>query len=402
MTLGALRVGLTATVLLLIIAAAANAATVLDIRGGGFGHGVGMSQYGAEGYALHGADYRTILAHYYSGTALGTTDPERIVRVLVSTGRASFSGATLAGRTRLQPGTTYTVTAAAAGKLQLHTTAGKTLGMFAAPLVVAGASPLRVPGSGTYRGSLQFTPAGGGGVNTVDAVGLDDYVRGVVAEEMPASWAPAALQAQAVAARTYAITTGVGATAYDLYDDSRSQVYSGVGAETGATDAAVAATAGQIVTYAGRPAVTYFFSSSGGHTESIQDAWPGATAEPWLRGVPDPYDGVAGDPYHSWSLQLSLSSAAARLRGLVRGSLLGITVARHGTSARIMTARVVGTRGQTTVTGAQLQGLFGLDSTLAAFTTISTQDPPGRLAGTIFPAPRGTVAVQSFAGGRWR
>ena len=86
----------------------------------------------------------------------------------------------------------------------------------------------------------------------------------------------------------------------------------------------------------------------------------------------------------------------------VLGSLLGITVARHGTSARIMTARVVGTRGQTTVTGAQLQGLFGLDSTLAAFTTITTQDPPGGLAGTIFPAPRGTVAVQSYAGGRWR
>ena len=95
MTLRALRAGLTAAVLLFIMSAAANAATVLDIRGGGFGHGVGMSQYGAEGYALHGADYRTILAHYYSGTALGTTDPERIVRVLVSTGRASFRGATL-------------------------------------------------------------------------------------------------------------------------------------------------------------------------------------------------------------------------------------------------------------------------------------------------------------------
>jgi SpoIID/LytB domain protein len=389
-------------VVLLVVAAAANAASVLSIRGGGFGHGIGMSQYGAEGYALHGADYRAILAHYYSGTALSATDPERIVRVLLSTGRASFSGATSAGNTRLQAGTTYTVTATAAGKLQVRAAGGKTVGTFGAPLVVAGPTPLRVSGSGTFRGSLEFTPAGRGAVDTVDAVGLDDYVRGVVAEEMPASWAPAALEAQAVAARTYAITTGVGAGAYDLYDDSRSQVYGGVGAETAATDAAVAATSGQIVTYDGRPAVTYFFSSSGGHTESIQDAWPGATPEPWLRGVPDPYDGAAGDPYHSWSLQLSLSSAAAKLRGLVRGSLVGITVVRHGTSARIITARIVGTRGQTTVSGAQLQGLFGLNSTLAAFTTITTQDPPGRLTGTIFPAPGGTVSVQRQTGRRWR
>ncbi len=400
LTLRALRAGLTAVVFLLVAVAAANAASVLDIRGGGYGHGIGMSQYGAEGYALHGAGYRAILAHYFSGTALGTTDPQRTVRVLLSSGRASFSGATSAGRTRLAAGTTYTVSATTAGRLQVRTPAGKTVGAFAAPLVVSGPGPLRVPG-GSYHGALRFTPASGGGVDTVDAVGLDDYVRGVVADEMPASWAPAALEAQAVAARTYAITTGVGAGAYDLYDDSRSQVYGGVGAETSWTDAAVAATAGQIVTYDGQPAVTYFFASSGGHTESIEDAWPGASPEPWLRGVPDPYDGAAGDPYHRWSLQLSLSAAARRLRGLVRGSLVGISVVRQ-TAGRIITARVVGTRGQTTVSGGQLEGLFGLDSTLAAFTTITTQDPPGRLTGTVFPPPRGSVSVQSFAGGRWR
>ncbi len=402
LTLRLLRAGLTAAVLLLVAAAAANAASVLDIRGGGYGHGIGMSQYGAEGYALHGADYRAILAHYYSGTSLGATNPQRVVRVLLSTGRASFTGATSAAAgTRLQPSATYTVTATAAGKLVVRTDKSKAVGTFSAPLVVSGPGPLGVPGSGTYRGSLQFTPAGGG-VDTVNAVGIDDYVRGVVAAEMPASWATAALEAQAVAARTYAITTGVGAGSYDLYDDTRSQVYGGVGAETAATDAAVAATSGQIVTYDGRPAVTYFFSSSGGHTESIEDAWPGASPEPWLRGVPDPYDGVAANPYHSWWVALSLSAAAAKLRGLFRGSLTGVVV-RRDASGRMVSARIVGTRGQTTVGGAQLQGLFGLDSTLATFTTISTQDPPGRLTGTIFPAPRhGWVSVQSFAGGRWR
>ena len=81
-------------------------------------------------------------------------------------------------------------------------------------------------------------------------------------------------------------------------------------AETPATDAAVAATSGQIVTYDGQPAVTYFFASSGGYTESIQNVWAGATPEPWLRGVPDPYDNAGGDPYHSWSPQMSLTAAA--------------------------------------------------------------------------------------------
>ncbi len=193
-----------------------------------------MSQYGAYGYALHGADYRTILAHYYQGTALSATNPGQTVRVLLSTGRASFSGAaSVSGSaTRLTPATTYTVKAAGA-KLTITTPAGKPVGTFAAPLTVMApqTGPLTVPGLGTYRGSLQFSPAAGG-VQTVNAVGLDDYVRGVVAAEMPSSWATAALEAQAVAARTYAITTTVGGNGYDLYSDTRSQMYGGVRAET--------------------------------------------------------------------------------------------------------------------------------------------------------------------------
>jgi stage II sporulation protein D len=203
-------------------------------------------------------------------------------------------------------------------------------------------------------------------------VGVDDYVRGVVAAEMPASWSPEALKAQAVAARTYAITADAGGTAFDLYADTRSQMYGGVAAETPATDAAVAATRGQVVTYGGVPVMTYFSSSSAGHTENVENVWPGASAAPWLRGVPDRYDGAGGDPYHRWSYQLSLASAAAKLGSWVKGRLIGIRVSRHGVSPRIITAVVVGTKGQTTVTGGQLQSAFGLLSTWATFTTIST------------------------------
>ncbi|MGH2894925.1 MAG: SpoIID/LytB domain-containing protein [Solirubrobacteraceae bacterium] len=399
-----LRALLTAAVLLAGFAGGARADSMFYIRGGGDGHGIGMSQYGAYGYALHGADYATILAHYYQGTTLGTTDPSQTVRVLLAVGPASFSGAVSVARARthLVPGTTYTVKPAGA-KLVIATAAGKTVGTFAAPLTVAAprSAPVTLAGHRAYRGSLQFSLAGGT-VQTVNAVGLDDYVRGVVAAEMPSSWATAALEAQAIAARTYAITATVGGNGYDLYSDTRSQMYGGVSAETPSTNAAVAATSGQIVTYGTNPAVTYFFASSGGHTESIQNVWAGATPEPWLRGVADPYDNAGQDPYHRWGSQMSLAAAARKLGRLVKGSLVGIAVSRHGVSPRIIQAQIVGTRGTTTVTGTQLQSLFGLYTTWVAFTTITTTDPLGKLSGTVFPAPAGgSVRIQSDTAGAW-
>ena len=350
----------------------ASAASIMYIRGGGFGHGIGMSQYGAYGYALHGWTYQQILAHYYTGTQIGTTNPNQTVRVLLSSGSAAFAGATQVGNKTLNPSLTYDVTSLANGQLAIvNQTTHKLLGKFNAPLTVTGTEPLSLAGVGTYRGSLEFRPNGSGGVDTVNVVGLDDYVQGVIGAEMPASWATQALETQAVAARTYAITTDVDGGFFNLYPDTRSQMYRGVAAETPSTIAAVAATAGQIVTYNGAPAVTYFFASSGGYTENIEDAWPGATAEPWLRGVPDPYDGAGGDPYHSWTRQLSLSAATKDLGRLVKGKLVAIKVTETGASPRIMEAKVIGTGGSTTVTGAQLESAFGLLSTWASFTTIS-------------------------------
>ncbi len=123
-----------------------------------------------------------------------------------------------------------------------------------------------------------FSPNGSGGVQTVNAVDLEDYVRGVISWEMPSGWAPEALKVQAVAARTYAITTSVGGAGFDLYADTRSQMYGGVAAETPSTDAAVAATRGQVVTYNGAPVITYFSASSGGHTENVAERLAGGHA----------------------------------------------------------------------------------------------------------------------------
>ena len=227
-------------------AAGAGAASgVLYIRGRGYGHGIGMSQYGAYGLALQGWNYGQILAHYYTGTAIGQAAPGQAVRVLLGSGPAAFAGATGAGGKQLDPSTTYDVKPLANGQLALvNGSTGKTVGKFNAPLTATGPGPLSLAGLGSYRGSLEFRPGGAGGVSIVNVVGLDDYVRGVIAAEMPSSWAPEALKAQAVAARTYAITSDVAGGFYNLFPDTRSQMYRGVAAETPATDAAVAATAG--------------------------------------------------------------------------------------------------------------------------------------------------------------
>jgi stage II sporulation protein D len=188
----------------------------------------------------------------------------------------------------------------------------------------------------------------------------------------------------------------------------------------------VAATHGQVVTYAGTPATTYFFSSSGGYTENVENVWLGSAPKPWLKGVPDPYDGVAGNPEHRWSSTLSTAAATARLGSLVKGQLVGITVTRHGVSPRVVSAQVIGTQGRTEVTGPQLQSAFGLLSTYATFTTISSASgvasasaqrvaTGGRLAaaeagfevlaihGAVFPAQRGSgAAIQVRTRGGWR
>ncbi len=264
--------------------ARANHERMLVIHGAGDGHGVGMSQEGALGYALHGYSDRGILAHYYTGTTIGNASGNAVVRVLVGT--------------------------------------------------------------------------------QVRSVPLERYVRGVVSAEMPSTWPAAALEAQAIASRTYALTSHAGGARFDVYADARSQVYKGRAAETPQTNAAVAATAGQVVTYAGRPVTTYFFASSGGMTEDVQNGFPGSEPEPWLRGVEDPYD---QGPLHSWTITMSVAAAASRLRGLFRGSFEGIEVLKRGYSPRIVSAKVLGSQGASEVSGPELAGRLGLYATWAYF-----------------------------------
>ena len=125
------------------------------------------------------------------------------------------------------------------------------------------------------------TDSDAGSLNVVNALPVDQYVKGVIPNESPASWPPAALQAQAVAARSFALTGEVGGNGFDLYDDTSSQVYEGLDSETAATNAAADATRGQVLTYGGEIAETYFSACSGGHTESIQNVFFGPRSPTW-------------------------------------------------------------------------------------------------------------------------
>jgi stage II sporulation protein D len=395
-----LRLLLIALAACALAAGPASAASRFTIRGAGFGHGVGMSQYGAYGFAKQGYGYADILAHYYTGTALGSAEPGQSVRVLLRSGStsATFSGASQAGARGLDPAKTYVATRGVNGQVGLRTAAGNRVGTFTTPLQVAGET-VRLSGSGSYRGALEFR-SGAFGLSTINVVGLDDYVRGVVSRESPASWPLEALKAQAVAARTYAIATSKGGDGFDQYADTRSQVYGGVGAETPSTDQAVAETAGQVVTYEGAPVVTYFFSTSGGRTEDVENVF-GGEAEPWLRSVDDPYDNAS--PRHRWGpIKMSLGSAGSRLGGLVKGRFKGIKVVKRGESPRVVKADVIGSRGRTRVSGAALRARFGLYDTWAYYSSIASRKaPPPTDAPTDTPPERaageGTGGAQASA-----
>lgn len=267
------------------------------VSGRGYGHGVGMSQYGAFGMANAGYTHEEILAYYYTGTEPGRL-PGRDVRVLLAEGRRAVTISSTVPYSAIDgAGTTYRFPSGPLvlrADLKVPTPAGVAAAV--APLVIR-------PGKNTplsldahpYRGRLELTREAPF-LRVVDYVGLEPYLQGVVAGEMPYRWPMEALEAQAIAARSYALANLVKGKPFDLYADQRSQVYLGVAGEQARTSDAVQATGGQVVTYAGKVASTLYFSSSGGRTASAADVF--GVAAPYLVSRPDPWDKAS--PYHRW------------------------------------------------------------------------------------------------------
>src|SRR5262249_3694989 len=215
-------------------------------------------------------------------------------------------------------------------------------------VMTAGGSPnVFVRGKGAYHGSLEVRGATSGLV-AINVVELEDYVRGVVSRESPASWPIEALKAQAVAARPFALSTAARGSAFGGFDDTPSHTYGRVPAETAKTDQAVAATHLQVVLYKGRVAQTFFFSTSGGHTENneLSSLGFGQPPIPYLRGVDDPYEAETGSPYEHWKRKFSIARMTSAMRGLgLEGRLRNLVVTQRGTSPRIVQANLVGSGG---------------------------------------------------------
>jgi stage II sporulation protein D len=349
-------------------APAAQAQVKFQLRGAGFGHGIGMSQWGAYGYAKQGAGHRKILSHYYRKTNLGKAKA-RQVRILLSVRGSEilFRGAKRACGRDLDRGRTYRAKLNGS-RVRLERNNGRKMKGCGGKLVARSGGRISIVGDGTYRGRLVARP-GQGGLMSINKVGLEGYLRGVVPLEVPASWPAAALRAQAIAARSYALATGRKGVGFDHYNDTRSQVYGGVPAEKGPTNRAVKRTRLRVLRHGGTVIPAFFFSSSGGRTEAIQNVWSGSSPRPYLKSVPDPYDKAS--PHHRWRLTYTRSQMESRLSGLVKGRLRSIRVLETGRSPRIISARIVGSNGNTRVSGDTLRSRLGLRSTWVRIKRVS-------------------------------
>jgi len=375
-----------------------TARTVLVVTGHGYGHGLGMSQWGAYGYAKHGWTYDKILNHYFVGTTLGTTTVSSI-RVLLA----------LEKRTTFAASAPWTVTDGAHQVVQLDPATPLTLGadltvngqVLTPPLTFRSTQPMSVDGK-QYRGRYVVTVVAKQ-LQVIDVVGLEAYVKGVVPSEMPANWAAEAVKAQAVAARSYALANAAKDKSFDVYGDGRSQVYGGVAAESPLSNAAVDATRHQVVLYAGKPADTMFFSSSGGRTASALETT--GVGVPYLQSVVDQYDTLA--PYHNWGPVLfDLAKVQKALK--LASPIVDLQVT-PGTSprARHVTA-VLADGSSTTVTGNTLRVALDLRSTWFAPQLLALQPPkalPFGTAGTLAGFARyvtDPITLESrIPGGAW-
>lgn len=290
--------------------------TGLTLHGRGLGHGIGLSQWGAEARARAGETAAQILAFYYPGTAISRA-ASRPVRVLVAERPMRIrrlGSATLVGGTRY-PGDVRVV---------------------------------RVPG----------------GVDVVDTVPLEEYVADVVSSECPGYWPAAALEAQAIASRSYALAALQPGKPFDVYADDRSQNFRGLLRHLPRAVAAAQATTGQVLTFGGRVVSALFSASDGGLTSVPNGVW-GSPSMPWLRVAPDPYD--RSGPDAQWGpVRLSLA-AVRRAFPQVPADVVGVTATRNAGDRVVELTFTTASGSAIRVSGYDFQQRFGLRSTFFTF-----------------------------------
>ncbi|PRY12572.1 SpoIID/LytB domain-containing protein [Kineococcus rhizosphaerae] len=389
-------------------------------QGHGYGHGIGMSQWGAQSRALSGQSYRTILDFYYPGTTVANRANQTLrvgltafANAAVAVSAPTGAALTISGSQNVvAPGQRLVVAPAGAG-LTGAVDNGWSEGWGSTVTVSGPDGVLLQKGDGTfvrYGGVIRIVS--GPKLTVVNDVPLETYLRGVVPAESPSSFHAEALKAQSVAARSYALSVLSAQAQTDICDTTACQVYRG--AETrdrngvttwttpASTDAAIAATAGEIRAYDGQVAFTQFSSSNGG--------WTVAGSKPYLKAAADPFSGpgaAAGESVANWSATVPASAfdAGCAAGGSAQTIVVTGRDGRGDWGGRVTTAKLVCTNGTVAVTGNKLRQLGGTRSDWFSVTS-AVQQKAAALKGALGPAtsaelgtPNDLGSYQHFAGG---
>ena len=334
------------------------------IYGGGTEHGLGLSQYGAKGLAEEGLSANSILAHYYQGTTVETRETAgQTIRVKI----AAYQTGKIYGR-----GGSFSVNNTnidADGWVELSDGYFSAFSPGGQKVTEGGYDTLKLsPSENTtfeveykeapdnkYHGAIEVVS---GGPYTINVLGLEDYLKGVVPAEVNPSWPREAVKAQAIAARSYA-ATHLGGSLYDVDDTQQYQVYGGAAVEDWQSNEAVTATAGMMVTYQGDIITAYYFSTSGGWTENNELVWGGKPL-PYLRGVSSMYE--TDSPFWSWQTKEYSRTELSEIFGKDERSNVGelktIKIENRGVSGRVIKVTLIGADGEKMLTGADFREIF--------------------------------------------
>lgn len=374
------------------------AAETVTVTGRGWGHGIGMAQWGAKGLADQGLTGTQILTHYYSGTVLQQKAAPASIRVGLLQGRteiqvnadAAFDLKGSGQKATAKPGETWRVVPSpSAGKLDVLRPDDTKAFTASSPVTISSGSGARIKlpqtGHRYKRGRIDVEAYDSSGpkVRAVAVVGFEEYLYGL--GEVPSDWPVAALRAQAVAGRTYALEkanrlgqnrSGCNCAVYATTAD---QAYIGYEKEAGSNASrwidAVNATKGLVVVSGGQPIQAFYSSSSGGHTEHNENVW-GGSALPYLRGVCDPGDYANGaNPHANWSVNVDLAVLSQKLKSAGKdvGTAQKIDfLSPRGVSGRVRSVlsstqggvKVTGTTGTARLSGSEFRSMFGMKSTL--------------------------------------
>jgi stage II sporulation protein D len=370
---------------------AARAADSFTFFGSGWGHGLGLSQWGAYGLSLDGWESGRILRHFYRHTEVEAAEsPPARLRIGLVQGKGKVRLAAESGAVELRLGTQGGETIATipggetwvvrvvdgaykvidqSGHRVASGVGGPSTDLFA--VYQPNGARVRVPEAGhTYnRGWIEFNIyrcSSDCRMRLVLSIAPQDYLYGI--SEVPSSWPRAALEAQSIAARTYALRkvqlSGQHRAGCNcaLYASAFDQVYAGWDKEGGPDGerwvAAVNATDGRVVTHQNEMIQAFYASSSGGHTENNENVW-GGTPLPYLRGVCDPGDYTSANPNAVWKTTMTAETVTRRL-GLGVGRVRAFTDVRRGVSGRIVTVTIVGRSGRESISGGTLRARLGL------------------------------------------